>query len=222
MESLTRSYCQAKTTNLIGKVSSNCLVPTITTHQQKNTPSVAQQLILQRRTPQNQGTPQPTSSPSLFYRSCPTSSPSHSNKFAAFYPEKAIIILGQNFYANWHDILRALQLEVSDFGSISPLQPNNAILAVENKEQGKILYNIRDWYKIGSFLVKFEPWSIEAYYKEQKIPSYGGCMKVINLPIDRWSYDSFKHFGDLCGVFLGSGQKDFISHGYDGSLFKSE
>lgn len=75
-----------------------------------------------------------------------------------FYPKSSIIIFRKHFHDNWYEILRAMQQEVSDFGSISSIQPDRAIL-VENKEHGQTLCKIKGWYKVGAYKVRFEPWN---------------------------------------------------------------
>ena len=65
--------------------------------------------------------------------------------------------------------LRVMQREVSDFSFISPPQPNKAILAVENREQGLILSNTRDWYKVGLKLLSHgKIWVMEHWSFLQK------------------------------------------------------
>lgn len=39
-------------------------------------------------------------------------------------------------------------------------------------------------FKVGPYMVKFQPWNNEAFHREQQVPSYGGWIKMRNLPMD--------------------------------------
>lgn len=80
--------------------------------------------------------------------------------------------------------MRAHSENVSYFCFLNPIQTDRILLRCEDAEQAKTLGAIRGWYKVGPFFVKFSPWSTEAYLKNPKVPSYGGWIKIRNLPID--------------------------------------
>lgn len=78
---------------------------------------------------------------------------------------------------------------------------------MENEEQEQALCNIKGWFQVGKLLLKFEQWSTEAFYKDLKVPSYGSWIKIRNLLIDQWSYDTFKLIGELCGGYIETSKK---------------
>lgn len=122
-------------------------------------------------------------------------------EFASIFLSSSIIIQRKYFHDSWYDIMRALQQHLSALSSVSPLQPDKALLACED-EQARILANIRGWYKVGKYLVRFYPWSVEAMIGEPKVPSYGGWIKIRNLPLDKWTIETFRQIGDVCGGYL--------------------
>lgn len=50
-----------------------------------------------------------------------------------------------------------------------------------------------DWVAISSFLIKFEKLNSKASTHDLVVPSYGGWIKVRNLPIEDWSLETLKN-----------------------------
>lgn len=103
--------------------------------------------------------------------------------------------------------MQVLQKELSAFSSVSPIQPDKALLACEDEDQARTLANIQGWYKVGKYQVRFLPWSAENMLGQPKVPSYGGWIKVKNLPLDKWSLDTFKFIGNECGGYIETASK---------------
>ena len=83
------------------------------------------------------------------------------------------------------------------------------LLISEDIDQTKTLSTVKVWYKVGRYLVKFSPWtwSAENATKDQVVLSYGGWMKIRNLPLDRWDNDTLMFIGEACGGFLEISEK---------------
>lgn len=116
--------------------------------------------------------------------------------------ESTVIIYRQCFHDDWFEIIKALRREVCNACSISPIQPDRAILGVTDPDTANTLSNIKGWFKMGKYRVRFEKWSKEEFYKDLMVPSYGGWIKIKNLSIDAWTMENFTKIGDLCGGFI--------------------
>lgn len=60
---------------------------------------------------------------------------------------------------------------------------------------------------MGSFQLKFAPWNSLASLASPKVPSYGGWIKIRNLPLDRWDEETFKIIGNSCGGYIEASKK---------------
>lgn len=128
-----------------------------------------------------------------------TDQPDLNPQMVALFLSSGVILQCKYFHDSWHDIIKALQQNLSAFSSVSPLQPDKALLAFEDEEQARVLAKIKGWYKVGKYQIRFFPWSTETMIGDQKVSSYEGWIKVRNLPLDKWSIKNFKKIGDECG-----------------------
>lgn len=83
--------------------------------------------------------------------------------------------------------------------SIKPIQPNRAILAVREKLFIEHLCKGGKRQMFGSFSLRLVKWSSEVSIKDPMVTSYGRWIRVRNLPVDRWSMETFQIIGENCG-----------------------
>lgn len=102
----------------------------------------------------------------------------HTSSLIGFDTDNIIVITWKNFHDKWYKILKALQAEVTTYGSLAPLQPNNIFLCCEDLVQAKILESYKGWLEVGPFQLLFSSWSQVEHYTNLFVPSQGVWIEV--------------------------------------------
>lgn len=140
-------------------------------------------------------------------RGHPTQNSEVTEELASFNPNLLVLIFRANFHDKWADIYNALCKFSPSIGSISPIQPDRAILSINSPEQAESFCSSDEWVTIDRFLIRVERWSSLASMDRPVVPSYGGWIKLRNLPADEWSIHNFKMIGDICGGYVETAKK---------------
>lgn len=116
--------------------------------------------------------------------------------------EQVIVITKRDFHDDWGRILEILQQQVEEPFIINPFQPDKALLKCPSKELAELLTKNRGWVSFGPIILKVEKWDRMQHSRIMCVPSYGGWIKIRNLPLHLWHLSLLKAVGDRLGDFI--------------------